>query len=113
MPDVICPVDGTRFHIPPSQLARTHGKPTCSPECKKKYRVGPRHWNYKGGYVDAAGYRRVSVDGRYVLEHRLVLERKLGRKLRPNERVRWKNGNRQDNRLRNLTVERVVRRRLH
>jgi hypothetical protein len=106
MPTVICPVDKTKFHIPPSQLRRTKGPPTCSLPCKTTLRRGAKHWNYKGGYVDKKGFRRILVDGEYVMEHRVVLARKLKRKLRPTERVRWKNGDRLDNRPTNLALAR-------
>lgn len=42
--------------------------------------------------------------GKYVLEHRLVLEKSLKRYLHQDEIVHHINGNRQDNRLRNLAI---------
>lgn len=64
------------------------------------------HMAPKGtGFVNKQGYRVVVDDsGKKVKEHRLVMERYLGRKLFPEENVHHKNGNRSDNRLENLEL---------
>lgn len=57
------------------------------------------------GHIDRKGYRRViTADGRRIFEHRLVMERELGRLLHPWERVHHKNGHRADNDPGNLEL---------
>lgn len=56
------------------------------------------------GYINSQGYRIVSFNGRVVQEHRLVLERAIGRELTAEETVHHKNGVRHDNRLENLEL---------
>lgn len=69
---------------------------------------GNGHWR-GGSYVASDGYRYVRVKNdngrtRYRLEHRLVMERFLGRDLRRDEHVHHRNGDKLDNRVQNLEV---------
>lgn len=73
--------------------------------------VGPSNPGWKGGKTtDTNGYVVINgpkINGfhpRRRLEHRLVMERHLLRKLKRHETVHHKNGIRSDNRLRNLEL---------
>ena len=80
---------------------------------RKKYpngRFGNLHPGWKGGRRRLKdGYIYVykpdhpyCTKARYVMEHRLVMEEKIGRYLLPREIIHHENGNKQDNRPENL-----------
>lgn len=74
--------------------------------------AGPESHNWKGGstkhgdgyvYVMVKGHPFADKDG-YVLEHRFVMEQRLGRYLTSNELVHHKNEVKDDNRPENLEL---------
>lgn len=65
---------------------------------------GPANGRWRGGSYVQAGYRFVQTEDGYVQEHRLVMEAKLGRKLRPEERVNHKDDDKLNNDPANLEL---------
>lgn len=63
-------------------------------------RIGPRG----EGSLRKDGYRVIKVGSKQIPEHRIVMQRMLGRPLKPFEHVHHKNGHRADNRPENLEL---------
>lgn len=74
---------------------------------------GSKNGHWKGGvHHRADGYilvrigvvKRSTKGAKYKLQHRLVMEKHLGRPLLKNEIIHHINGNRSDNRIKNLKI---------
>ena len=76
----------------------------CSQQCSRKYMRGINSPFYKGGTISSNGYKIIKIDGKYRFEHRLKMEKYLGRKLLNSEDVHHIDGDKLNNRIDNLLV---------
>lgn len=79
------------------------GKSTLCKECYLKQLHGARYESNKG-YVFVYAPDHPNASGSYYQEHRLVMEKHIGRILRPKEVVHHINGKANDNRIENLKL---------
>lgn len=80
-----------------------NSKKFCSRKCLFKYRVRENHPLWKDGLKHRPdGYIRDSATDKYI--HRLVMEKKLGRKLKSFEHIHHIDSNPQNNNIKNLRL---------
>ena len=94
------------FHRPAHWRSRPNTGRYCSNECRLTALNKLPKWNTgnRSPYVTPKGYIRVWDGDRLVMEHVLVMEQWIGRKLLPRERVHHVDGDRANNARSNLLL---------
>lgn len=108
--ETICAYCGKVFNTSPTKIKNNRGK-FCSVYCKRKGCIpkGERNKCWKGGRIVFKNHKKTYImvyqdNGKYALEHRIVMEKFIGRNLLPNEVVHHINKNGIDNRIENLML---------
>ena len=122
--NVKCQICNKEFSVMTWKLGQNRGKVcsiACRQELQKKSVSGIANQRWKGGAFIRDGYKFIMAKNHpyknnfgYVREHRLIMEKHLGRKLTSEDIVHHINGVKTDNRIENLQImSRLAHAKLH
>lgn len=76
----------------------------CSVECRGIARKGPNHPLWNGGRYESEGYIYIYDGEKHIREHRYLMEKKIGRPLKPYEEVHHIDFDGKNNDMKNLVL---------
>lgn len=102
---IICKNCGENCFATDGNIKKGNGR-FCSKECASQLKNNPNWKNgrrHHQGYIQFKQLHHPNVDyNGYIFEHRLVVEKQIGRYLKPTEEVHHRNGIKDDNHPENL-----------
>lgn len=112
MIELICDNCKGKYNVYPSVVKwnkiRGRKNKFCSNKCRNTFFIGEKSYLWKGGrYLAPSGYIRLLDNNErcgFRYEHRVVIEKHLGRRLKKGEQIHHINGIKTDNRIENLMV---------